>query len=320
VAIAPFGIDGSHLKGILMSIRKFLAALIAASTLTGATAFAETSSMLGDIQMVLTVADHTNHRPAVLKSGGLTIIDGTITDVTPLKGRDLELFMVIDDAANANDDFSARLQELRHFVTTQPDSVSIGVAYIQNGTLQVVENPTIDHQLAAAALRAPAGTEAANPYSAVSDLIRGWVRKSASREIVLVGMQIDSSAREGGSSVNAETAIQDAERTGVIVYALYKPATNQVSKLDATSVDLGQIAYQTGGEAYLIGHGPAETIEPFLADISEHAANRYLVKFHLTSNAGGGLQTVNVTSGSADQELMAPDEVWVPELLGPSGQ
>jgi hypothetical protein len=300
-----------------MSIRKFLAALIAASVSTGATAFAETRSGQADeLQMVLTVADHTNHRPAVLKPGGLTIMDGTIADVIPLKGRDQELFMVIDDAANANDDFNSRLQELRHFVTTQPDSVSIGVAYIQNGTLQVVENPTTDHHLAAAALRAPAATGAASPYCALSGLIQRWDRKSVSHEIVLVGMQIDESAGDGGSSVNAETAIQDAERAGVTVYALYSPFTNHLSqnspKLDAASVDLGQVAYQTGGEAYFIGHGPTATFEPFLADISEHLANRYLVKFRLTSNTGSGLQTVYVTPGSADQEVMAPDKAWVP--------
>ncbi len=301
-----------------MTIRRLIAALIAAAALTGATAFAETA-----VQMVVTVADHANHRPALLKPGGLTITDGTMADVTPLKGRDLELFMVIDDAANANDDFSSRLQELRHFVTTQPDSVSIGVAYIQNGTLQVVENPTTDHQLAAAALRAPAGSEPGNPYSALSDLVQHWVSNSVSREIVLVGTQIDDSASEGGSCANAETAIEDAQRAGVIVYAVYSPVTNvsqKFSKLDAGRVDLGQVAYQTGGEAYLMGRRPTDTIEPFLADISEHLGNRYLVKFRLTPNTGSGLQPVNVTAGSADQELMTPDKVWVAEPTALSGQ
>ncbi len=301
-----------------MFIRRFIAALVAATAVTGAAAFAETA-----VQMVVTVADHTSHRPASLKPGTLTITDGTITDVSPLKGRDLELFIVIDDAANANDDFSSRLQELRHFATTQPDAVAIGVAYIHEGMLQVVENPTTDHQRAATALRAPGGSEPANPYSALSDLITHWVSNAVSREIVLVSAEIDESASEGGSCANAETAIQDAQRAGVIVYALYNPFTNvsqKRSQLDAGSIDLGQVTYQTGGESYLIGHRPTDSIEPFLADISEHLANRYLVKFRLAPNAGAGLQTVNVTAGSADQELMAPDKVWVAELAGLGGQ
>lgn len=298
-----------------MFIRRFIAVLIASTVLTGATAFAQS-----DVQIVMTVADHTNHRPASLKPGGLTMMDGKIAGVIPVQGRDRELFVVIDDAANPNDDFSSRLQELRHFVTAQPDAVSIGVAYIQNGALQVVENPTTDHQLAAAALRAPAGTEAANPYCAVSDLVDRWERKSVSREIVLVGTQIDESSGEGRACMNAETAIEDAERAGVIVYALYSPSISNVAKLDATSVDMGQVAYQTGGEAYLVGHSPAQSIEPFLADISEHLANRYVVKFRPTSNTGNGLQAVNFTAGNADQELMAPDKAWIPAVTGLSGQ
>jgi hypothetical protein len=298
-----------------MIIRRSIAALIAASALTGATALAETKSEQGkDIQMVLTVADRVNHRPAFLKPGGLTITDETITSVTPLKGRDLELFIVIDDAANY--DFSSRLQELRHFVTTQPDAVAIGVAYIHGGTLQVVKNPTTDHQLAAAALRAPAGSEAANPYCALSDLFQHWVSNSVSREIVLVSTGNDK--LEGGLCVDAEAAIQDAERAGVIVYAVYNP--QKWSKSDAAVVDLSQVAYETGGEAYVIGRGPTEAIEQFLADISEHLANQYLVKSRLTSNTGSGLQQVSVVAGSADQELMAPDKVSVADVTGLSGQ
>ena len=302
-----------------MSIERVIAALIAATVLTGATAFAQTNN----VQMVVTVADHTNHRPAVLKPGGLAITDGTIANVIPLKGRDLELFMVIDEAANANDDFTARLLELRHFVTAQPDSVAIGVAYIGGGVLHVVQNPTTNHEVAAAALRAPAGSEAANPYSALSDLVLHWVSNSVSREIVLVSMQIDESAGEGASCGNAETAIQDAERAGVIVYAMYNPFTNsasqKLSKVEA-SVDLRQVAYETGGEGYVVARGATETFEPLLADISEHMANQYLVKFRPPSNTGSGLQTVDVTAASPDQEMMAPHGVWIPELSSLSGQ
>jgi len=305
-----------------MSIRKLMAVWIAAGTLAGAMAFAESKAGQGtDVQMVLTVADHMNHQPAFLKQDGLAIMDGTITDVIPLKGRDLELFILIDDAANY--DFSSKLQELRHFITEQPAPVSIGVAYIHEGTLQVVENPTTDHRRVAAALRAPSGSKAANPYCAVSDLIQRWEKKSLSRAIVLVSTGIDQSASEGVVCVNAETAIRDAERAGVIVYALYNPVTTYLSekwsKVDAGVVDLAHVAYETGGEAYFIGHSPTETLEPFLSDIAEHLANQYLVKFRVTAGTGGGLQMVHVTAGSSDQELMAPDKVWVPTLTGLSG-
>lgn len=248
-------------------------------------------------------------------------MDGTITDVIPLKARDLELFILIDNAANY--DFNSKLQELRHFVTGQPDLVSIGVAYIHDGALQVIENPTTDHRRVAAGLRAPSGSKTANPYCAVSDLIQRWERKSLGREIVLVSTGIDDSVAEGAVCVNAETAIQDAERAGVAIYALYNPITNygseKWSKVDAGVVDLAHVAYETGGEAYFIGHSATATLEPFLSDIAEHLANQYLVKFRLTSTTGSGLQIVHVRSGSFDQELMTPDKVWLPDLAGVSG-
>lgn len=302
-----------------MSVRRLIAVLITASTMAGATAFAGMRAGQGtDVQMVLTAADHMNHRPAFLKPDGLAIMGGTITDVIPLKGRDLELFILIDDAANY--DFSAKFQELRHFVTAQPDSVSIGVAYIHDGALYVAENPTTDRHKVAAALRAPEGSEAASPYRAVSDLIEHWEGKSLNREIVLVSAGIDESAREDAGCADAETAIQDAERGGVIVFALYNPFTEFLSqkwsKVDAGVVELAQVAYETGGEAYFIGHSPTETMEPFLADIAEHLRNQYLVKFRLPPGTGSGLQSVNVSAGSAVQELMAPDKVWTPDIAG----
>ncbi len=302
-----------------MTIRRLIAVLIAAGAMTGAVAFAETKTDQGsNLQIVLTSADHRNHQPARMKQDGMTITDGTITEVTPLGARDLELFIVIDDAANY--DFSSNLQQLRHFITAQPDAVSIGVAYIHDGLLYVAENPTTDHRRAADALRAPAGSEQASPYRAVSELIRHWEKKSLRREIVLVSAALDESAKEGAMCVDAETAIQDAERGGVIVYALYNPFTNnpsqKLSDADAAVVDLAQVAYETGGENYLITNSPTETIEPVLADISEHLANQYLVKFRLTSSTASGSQSVSVTGGNADQELMAPDKVWLPELIG----
>src|SRR5580658_32406 len=118
---------------------------IAALALTGAMAFAQTKSGPGvEVPIVLTVADHIRHQPPALKREGVRIRDAMITDWVPLKdGDDLELFVLIDDGTNY--DFDSKLQELRRFVLLQPAPVSIGVAYIHDGTLQIIENPTRDH-------------------------------------------------------------------------------------------------------------------------------------------------------------------------------
>lgn len=262
-----------------------------------------------EVQMILTSADHMNHQPAVLKSGDITIMDAAITDWLPLTGRDLELYFVIDDSANYN--LGAKLEELRGFIRVQPDPVAIGVAYIHDGALRIAEKPTTDHELAARALRGPSGSGTCNPYSAISSLIANWPRRTARREMILV-------TAGGDDSVNAEAAIHDAERAGVVVYALYNPTSDYLSrewsKVDAGLVTLAGISYETGGEAYFVGHTPPVSIEPYLTDIAEHLGHQYLVTFEVMPQATGGWQTVFVVSANPDRELMKPEKIWVPGL------
>jgi hypothetical protein len=289
--------------------------LIAALALSGPLALAATKPQpSAEVQMIVTSADHMNHQPLALKGVDLKIVDATITDLVPFKGgRDLDLYILIDDAANY--DFGAKLRELRQFVTSQPAATSIGVAFIREGTLDVVEQPTRDHQRAAQALRAPSGSIAANPYCALSGLIDSLRNNSVRHEIVLVSTGMDDSAT-GGVCMNAERTIHDAERAGAVIYAIYNPvagyASEKWSKVESGIVDLAHVSYETGGEAYFMGHNPPNSIEPFLADITEHLANQYLVKFRLTGGPESGFQRIQITSGTRDQELMKPETVWVP--------
>jgi hypothetical protein len=289
--------------------------LIAALALSCALVSAETKPQPGvEVQMILTVADHMNHQPGILKAADITITDATITDWIPLDSRNLELYLVIDDSANY--DFAARLEELKRFAAAQLPAVAIGVAYIHNGVLEVAESPTTDHARAVKALREPAGSKVVNPYCALSDLIGNWQTKSLRREIVLVSAGIDDIAPGATVCVNAETVIHDAERAGVVVYSLYNPAAGYLSepwsKVDMGIVNLASVSYETGGEAYFVGHTPTVSTEPFLADITEHLGHQYLVKFRLAPAAAGAFQTIFVDAGTPERELMRPERVWVP--------
>ena len=291
--------------------------LIAAFALTGVAAFAQTSTPPQvEVQAMLTAADHVHHNPPALKASDVTIMDGTITAFTPLQGANggLELFLLIDD--NANYAFGSKLQELKKFVTSQPAAVAVGVAYIHEGNLEIVQSPTTDHARAARALRAPSGSKAANPYCEISDLIGGWQKGPARREIVLVSTGIDDTASESAVCVNAEKAIQDAERAGVVIYALYNPVANYLSqkwtKVDSGVVDLAHVCFETGGEAYFLSHNPVDSIQPFLDDIAEHLAHQYLLNFRLAPGTESGFQPLYINSEAKDVELMVPEKVWVP--------
>jgi hypothetical protein len=300
--------------------------LIALLGMGAASVFAQAPANSGnEVRIILTSADHMNHRPPSLKAADFTVVDATVTGVTPIEnGRNLELYIVMDDAADYY--LGSRLGELHRFIAGQPEAVAVGVAYLHDGVLQVAEKPTLDHERAANALRAPSGSKTANPYCGISDLIDAWHNPADAvlrREIVLITSGVDATAQGGAICANAETAIHDAERAGVVLYALYNPVRNYASEkwsdVDAGIVHLAHVSYETGGEAYFTGHGPADSFAPFLGDITEHLANQYIVKFRLAAGPESGFQIIRVNGKTPDEELMAPAAVWVPAATAATG-
>ena len=290
--------------------------LLAALAMSAVQGFPQSKPQTGTpAEMILTVADHTSHKPAALKPDDVRIVNATITDWQPLTASgDLELYLLIDDAANY--DFTSKLKELRQFVADQPASVPIGIAYIHDGALQLAQSPTTYRTNVSGALRVPSGSKAANPYCALSDLIEQWPKKSLRREIVVVTTGIDDTTR-GAVCVNAETTIRTAERAGVEIFALYNPMANNASETWSSKVgsgvtDLAHVCYETGGEAYFQGHSAMDLLYPYLSDIAEHLAHQYLVKFRLSGATGSGFQSVYVSSVSPNVEIMAPESVWIP--------
>lgn len=286
--------------------------LIAALALGGAVVSAATLPQQGvEVQMIVTSADHMMHQPAVLTPRNVVIADADITGFVPFDvGSDLELYFLIDDSADYSP--AQKLEELRQFMKAQPAKVRIGVAYIHDGALRLAEKPTVDHDLTARALRPPSGGKMASPYYALSDLIANWPAKAVRREVIMLSTGIGDPI----ASVSTEAVVRDAERAGVIVYALYNPNADYISqdwaKVDEGLMNLASLAYETGGEAYFIGHTPVYSVQPFLADITEHLAHQYLVKFRVAPRAEGAFQNIFIEPGTPERELMKPDKVWVP--------
>jgi hypothetical protein len=103
----------------------------------------------------------------------------------------LELYILIDDGSGAS--LGPQLGDLRQFIETQPASTSIGIGYMRNGTVQVVQSLTADHPTAAQNLRLPLGSVGivASPFLALSDLIKPWPASPARHEVVLVTSGVD---------------------------------------------------------------------------------------------------------------------------------
>ena len=84
----------------------------------------------------------------------------------------LELMILLDDGSNTT--LGTQLDDLRKFISSQPETTTVVVAYMRDGASQVAQNLTSDHLLAAKALRLPLGIRGVNgsPYLSLTDLVR----------------------------------------------------------------------------------------------------------------------------------------------------
>ncbi|MBZ5611375.1 MAG: hypothetical protein LAP38_24190 [Acidobacteriia bacterium] len=300
----------------------FTRILMATIALSSAVALAADNTPTGvPAHMVVTVAHHHVGAPQTFTPNDLIVMTGKyeplqVTNFIPLEGdrAGLELFLLVDDCSNC--EFGPKFDELRRFVSLQAATTAIGVAYIRNGSLEVLENPTKDRARAIQALTTPSGSKAANPFAALTDLIQRWPQNSSRHAVLMIANGIDPAANDAVPDISAERAIDAAERAGVIVYAIYHPSadyqSSDYSEIHSGQVHLAHVAYETGGEAYFIGPEPLRSLAPFLSDIGDHLVNQYLVEFLAQPQEASGFQSVVVKSKIANVELMAPDKVWVP--------
>jgi hypothetical protein len=252
-----------------------------------------------------------------------------VTKIVPLRGEraGLELFVLVDHCSTCEP--GSKFEELRRFILSQPSSVSIGVAYIRNGSMEMGQSLTADHERAVAALSPPAGSPPSSPFNALGELIRAWPINSNRRVVLMISNGIDPAAPAAQQDPSAEEAIMAAQRAGVIVYAIYHPSadytTSDFSRIYSGQVQLAHVAMETGGEGYFLGFGPLPSLAPSLGDVADHLMNQYLVDVLAAPREdGSGFQEASVGSRTPTVELMAPYKIWVSDskpapTLPPSG-
>src|SRR3984957_1972128 len=274
--------------------------------------------------MLVTVeARHGSDVPAVGRDD-VMIYEGRdrdqIVNWVPANGDNaaLELFILLDDGSNVS--LGSQLQDLHHFIAAQPATTKIGIAYMQNGTAKVEQDLTSDHARAAKALRLPMGSAGINasPYFSVSDLIKRWPETSARREVLIASDGIDH--YYGGGDLDdpyLSTAIDDAQRAGIIVFAIYTPGLGHDShsywRTYWGQIYLSRLGDETGGESYYIGfNGPPVSFNPFLDDLGRRLTHQYFLTFVPKPQKKNGFQRVKVATEVSNAELVAPSKVYVP--------
>lgn len=270
------------------------------------------------VSMVITVGHSFADPVPRLQAKDFTVSQGrTEIPVANLTFREsrTDLMLLVDECSSC--EAGTKFQELRAFIASQPAATRIGVAYIQDGTLVISQPLTTDRDSAITALTAPTGSKPANPFQPLTELMRHWPADSARHVVLMISNGVDPSSSGGLINPAAESAIEAAQRGGVIVYAIYHPAahyeTEDFSEIYRGQVQLAHVADETGGEAYFLGFGPLPPLAPFLEDIEMHLANEYVVQFiaHAPKEATGELEEVNVTSRNRAFDLRAPYRIWV---------
>jgi hypothetical protein len=240
-----------------------------------------------------------------------------VTGLEPLHNQSgLQLWLLIDDGSATS--LGTQLADLKKFVLAQPATTQIGIGYMRNGGVQTVQPLTLDHQLAAKAMRLPTGTPgiSASPYLALADLIHKWPAGAAAREVLMVSSGIDPDYGSGPDNPYLSAAIDKAQRAGIVVYSVYYSAAGRSAhafrQLFWGQNYLAQLSDETGGELYWLGTENPVSLAPYLDDLSRRLNSQYVLTFLSRPEDKPGFQSVKISSELPHVRLIGPAKVYVP--------
>jgi hypothetical protein len=166
---------------------------------TPSTIYSQDKSAVGTVQAHLVATNEAQRGDEVpsLQQGDVKVKQGknflTVNQLIPAKGDNaaLQLFILIDDTLDTG--VGNNLNDIRDFIKAQPATSVIAVGYMSNAAVQVAQNFTADHDLAAKALRLPRGSLSAmdSPYLSLISLVKGWPQQKVRREVLMVSDGID---------------------------------------------------------------------------------------------------------------------------------
>ena len=259
-----------------------------------------------------------------------------VTQLIPAQGDNtaLQLMILIDDTLNPV--VGGNLNDLKEFIKAQPSSTVIGIGYMSNAGVNIVQNFTADHELAVKAVRLPRGAFSTmdSPYLSVISLVKGWPPQKVRREVLMLSDGIDrlrgetpTASRLGPNlgpvyhsmptiSTDATSASEISQRYNVIVYSLYATGVGRAGRsswdLQLGLSGLSKIADETGGECYSLGTANVVSFKPYLEQFQRALDNQYYLVFRANPKKSAGLQRFNILTEVSNSEIAAPDNVWVP--------
>jgi hypothetical protein len=310
-------------------ISMFCAAVtLAAATMSAVPSNAQEKGVTAvPVTMTITASVPNDKRMPDLNQQDIAVTQGKqrlkVTELVPAQGdrAGLELFILIDDSSNPA--LGLHLDDLKTFINAQPSTTSIGVGYMRNATVQIVQNPTTDHTAAANSLRLPLGSVGAygSPYLSVIDLMKRWPASQNRHEVLMVTDGIDRAhrgrARRGFyTNPDVDSANQVAMRTGTMIHTIYAPGVGRLGRnyWESTNGQMGiaKLSDVTGGESFFLGLQQPVSFAPYLDQLQKTLNNQYLLSFSAQSGKKARLQNVSINTEVAGVDLSSADAVLVP--------
>jgi hypothetical protein len=303
------------------------AVTMAAAIMTVAPSNAQEAAAMVPVTMTVTASVPSDKRMPDLSQQDIAVTQGkqrlNVTEWVPAQGdrAGLELFILIDDSSNPA--LGMHLDDLKTFINAQPSTTLIGVGYIRNATVQVAQNLTTDHAVAANSLRLPLGSTGAygSPYLSVIDLMKRWPAGQNRREILMVTDGIDRARRSTGrrglyTNPDVDSANQVALRTGTMIHTIYAPGVGRLGRnyWVATNGQMGiaQLSDATGGKSFFLGLQQPVSFVPYLDQLQNILDNQYLLSFDAQPGKKAQLQNVSINTEVAGFDLSSADAVLVP--------
>lgn len=273
------------------------------------------------VSVLITVKAHNNvSTPQVTAEDVLVSQNRQRMPVAGLEPRHgasgLQLWLLIDDGSTTG--LGTQLADLKRFVLAQPATTQIGIGYMRNGAVDKVQPLTANHAAAAKAIRLPIAMPgiSASPYMSLEELIHHWPAGSAAREVLMVSSGIDPYYGPGPDDPYLHSAIDAAQRAGVVVCTIYYGAAGRFAhgywQLFWGQHNLAQLSEDTGGSLYWLGMQNPVSLAPYLDDFSRRLSRQYLVTFLARAGSKPGFQTVKFRTELPHVTLAGPSKVYVP--------
>jgi hypothetical protein len=306
---------------ITHKVQRGLLYVASVSVLTFGSIAAKTAAAV-NVTTTVTAVGKKNSQPPPIKKEDVQVYEGKerVQVVDWKHGEELFLGVLIDDSLDTS--FGTQLNEVKQFIQSQPPTTYVAVAYSRNGSAQVLQDFTTNHELAARAVRLPLGAFGqafTSPYLTLQDWIKRWPNSGPRRSIVMISSGIDY-FRGSFDPIDPDldTTIELAQKQNINIWTVYYPSAGHAGqrffRVFNAQANIARLSEETGAETFYLSEEPPVTLKPYFDEIDQHLANQYLLTFVPAKTPGkkGRFDRVRVVTEIPNVEFLTPSEVFLP--------